>query len=29
MNEINDVQPTSLKHLESKSQKSMHEMVAV
>jgi Holliday junction DNA helicase RuvB len=29
MNEVNDVQPTSLKHLESDSQKSMHEMVKV
>ena len=29
MNEVNDVQPTSLKHLESDSQKSMLEMVKV
>jgi len=29
MNEVNDVQPTSLKHLESESQKAMLEMVKV
>jgi Holliday junction DNA helicase RuvB len=29
MSEVNDVQPTSLKHLESKSQKSVLEMVSV